>query len=458
MTKLHSTFVARSVPGRSALVASAVAGALLLSACAEPEAILPGKRFDVRSILRGDDGFVAQADIPVPANTVRGISLPAVTANANWTQSNGTPSTRIANPALSAAPRLAWSANIGSGDSRKQRITASPVVVGGRIFTIDSSAQVTATSASGATLWTRDLTPDMDNAGEASGGGLAADGNTLYVSLGFGTVTALEMDSGGTRWSQDLDASGTGAPTVYEDIVYFTGGDDTGWALNKSDGRIKWQTGSSTSMTNVLGGPAPAISAQIAVMAFGSGEVQGLFRQGGMDRWSTSVVGKRPGRAVANISDITGSPVISGDTVYVGNHSGRLAALTLGGGERIWTAREGAIGPVWPVGDSVFVVTDLNELVRLDATTGVRIWGTPLPNFVKEKPKRRSEVFAHYGPIVAGGRVIVASNDGKLRSFDPTNGAMVASADIPGGASSSPVVAGGVLYVVSSKGQLHAFR
>jgi outer membrane protein assembly factor BamB len=54
--------------------------------------------------------------------------------------------------------------------------------------------------------------------------------------------------------------------------------------------------------------------------------------------------------------------------------------------------------------------------------------------------------------------VIVASNDGKLRSFDPTNGAMVASADIPGGASSSPVVAGGVLYVVSSKGQLHAFR
>lgn len=458
MTKLHSTFVTRSVPGRSALVVSAVAGALLLSACAEPEAILPGERFDVRSVLRGDDGFVAQADLPVPANTVRGISLPAATANTNWGQSNGTPSTRIANPALSATPRLAWSANIGSGDSRKQRITASPVVVGGRIFTIDSSAQVTATSASGATLWARDLTPEMDSAGEASGGGLAADGNTLYVSLGFGTVTALDMESGGTRWTQDLDASGTGAPAVYEDMVYFTGGDDTGWALNKSDGRIKWQTGSSTSMTNVLGGPAPAISAQIAVMAFGSGEVQGLFRQGGMDRWSTSVVGKRPGRAVANISDITGSPVISGDTVYVGNHSGRLAALTLGGGERIWTAREGAIGPVWPAGDSIFAVTDLNELVRLDASTGIRIWGTPLPNFVKEKPKRRSEVFANYGPIVAGGRVIVASNDGKLRSFDPTNGAMVASADIPGGASSSPVVAGGVLYVVSSKGQLHAFR
>jgi outer membrane protein assembly factor BamB len=104
------------------------------------------------------------------------------------------------------------------------------------------------------------------------------------------------------------------------------------------------------------------------------------------------------------------------------------------------------------------VVTDLNELVRLDASKGTRIWGTPLPNFVKDKPKRQSEVFGNYGPIIAGGRVIVASSDGTLRSFDPTNGALVAQADIPGGATTAPVVAGGVLYVVSAKGQLHAFR
>ena len=467
MTNLQSVFNAHMTSGRArrgilckraSLGMGAVVASLLLSACAEPEVILPGLRQDVRSVLQNDDSLLAPADLPIPANTTRAIALPKSVNNASWSQAAGTPSTRIGNAALSAAPRLAWSSNIGQGDSRKQRITATPVVSGARIFTIDSSALVTATSTSGAVLWTRDLTPASDGQGDATGGGLAVDGDTLYVSLGFGTVTALDVANGGTRWAQDIEGTGSGAPTVYGDLVYFTSGDDLGWALNKSNGRVQWQTGASTSIGNVLGAPAPAISPEIAVMGFGSGEVQGLFRQGGLDRWSTSVVGKRPGRALANISDVTSAPVISGNTVYVGNQSGRLAALSLAGGARLWVAREGAIGPVWPAGDSVFAVTDLNELVRLDANTGQRIWGVPLPNFVKEKPKRQSEVFAHYGPIIAGGRVIIASNDGMLRSFDPTNGALVGTAEIPGGATTAPVVAGGTLYVVSTKGQLHAFR
>ena len=36
-------------------------------------------------------------------------------------------------------------------------------------------------------------------------------------------------------------------------------------------------------------------------------------------------------------------------------------------GERIWTADEGALGPVQVAGGSLFLVSDQNELVRLDA-------------------------------------------------------------------------------------------
>lgn len=54
--------------------------------------------------------------------------------------------------------------------------------------------------------------------------------------------------------------------------------------------------------------------------------------------------------------------------------------------------------------------------------------------------------------------MIVASNDGVLRSFDPVSGGLTGTTQIPGGATTAPVVAGGTLYVVSTKGQLHAFR
>jgi outer membrane protein assembly factor BamB len=127
-------------------------------------------------------------------------------------------------------------------------------------------------------------------------------------------------------------------------------------------------------------------------------------------------------------------------------------------GERLWTAVEGALNPPLVVGGSVFVVNDEARLVRLDAATGAVIWTAEMPYFLKEKPKRRKSVHTHYGPVLAGGRIAVVSSDGLLRLFDPTDGAMVYTAPIPGGAAAAPALAGGVLYVLSGNGQLHAFR
>ena len=127
-------------------------------------------------------------------------------------------------------------------------------------------------------------------------------------------------------------------------------------------------------------------------------------------------------------------------------------------GERQWTAPFGAVEPVWPVGDSVFALTDASQLVRLDARSGEVIWARELPDYVKEKPKRRASIYAHYGPVLSGGRLVVASNDGYLRFFAPEDGSLVATVAVPGGATTAPVVAGSTLYVVSTNGQLLAFR
>lgn len=444
-------------PGRRMTLLALLGATVLLTACTEPEVILPGDREGVRSVLQ-DQSAVATTAPAFAGNTDRAISLPAARVNADWSQTAGSPASRVTHPALGSALSLAWSANIGTGDSRKYRITADPVVAGGRVFTLDAQSVVTATSTSGATLWQVDLRPARDQEGDATGGGLVVSGDTVYVSIGYGVLAALDAATGAARWTQQLDASGSGTPSVAGDLVYLTAGDNAGWAVNRRDGTVAWQIGASEDTNNILGAPAPAITDDLAIFAFGSGEVQAVFRLGGLSRWDASVLGKRPGRAFSNVSDVTAAPVVSGGNVYLGNQSGRIVALDAASGARIWSAGEGATGPVWPVGGSLFAVSDLNELLRLDASDGTKIWGTPLPNFVKDKPRRQGAVFTHHGPIVAGGRVIVASGDGQLRSFDPVNGALVASAEIPGGATTAPVVAGRTLYVVSANGQLLAYR
>lgn len=442
--------LSRATPALAPVLATAVT--LLLGACTQPEIILPGEREDIRP----SDAATDLA--PASTNSARSISLPAQKSNAEWTQSFGTPTFRVAHPALRAAPQPIWTASIGSGNTRRQRINAAPVVGGGLVYTLDSGARVSAVAPSGGVVWSKELLTSADSEGQATGGGLAYAGGTLYISSGFGLLTALDAKTGNQRWQQRLEATGSGAPTVRDGILYLVSGDDTGWAINISDGRILWQISATPSIGNVLGAPAPALSSDLSIFAFGSGDLIATFRRGGVRRWGASVAGQRKGSAVSQITDVTGAPVIVGSTLYAGNHSGRTVAFDVNSGQRLWTAREGALGPVWPAGGSLFLISDRSQVVRVSAADGAVIWAADLPGYLKDKPRKRGPSYSNHGPILAGGRVIVASGDGLIRFFNPTDGALVSTAEIPGGAASPPVVAGSTLYVVSAKGQLHAFR
>ena len=440
-------------PGRAASLRHSgfaiLAAASLLAGCAEPDIILPGERLDIRGAAAGAATFV---------NENRAVILRAPVANADWTHRNGGPTHRIAHPMLGTALAPLFSANIGSGDSRGLRITADPVVLAGRIFTLDAQSQVMATSTAGQTLWARSVTPVNDAARDASGGGLAVTQNVLLASTGFGEVVALDPATGGEIWRQDLDAPGTSAPTIMGDLAYVVARDGRAWALELASGRIRWTLSGTSPLSNFAGGAGAAVTPEIAIFPFPTGEVLATFPEGGVRRWSTVVTGQRPGQAASNISDIAGDPVIDGDRVFIGNVSGRVVALNVANGDRIWTATEGAVGPVWPAGDSLFLVNDLGELLRLDAENGTPIWRVELPGFEESRPRRQKTRFAHYGPILAGGRLIVASGDGLIRQFDPASGALLGTLEIAGGAASNPIVAGGVLYVVTRRAQLLAFR
>jgi outer membrane protein assembly factor BamB len=419
---------------------------------------LEGERLGLRADLSAVDAVVDTGDVAEQAHAVRALALRTPKVNDAWTHRFGSAQHQIDQPALGLDLSLVWSANIGQGDTRKQRITADPVVAGGVVFTLDSAATVTATSTNGIIIWQRDLTPASDRSSDASGGGLAVAGDTLFVTTGFGALTAINVGTGESRWSQDLEAPTSGAPTVADGIVYAVAGNAVAWAIDSQNGRVKWTQSGLPSGSDVVGGAAPVVVGDLAVFAFPNGDVRATFKRGGIRRWETSLYGERKGRSYATVKDVTSDPVVHDGRIYLATQSGRMAALDVQNGERLWTAMEGALSPVWPADDSIFFVSDQAELLRVDARTGERIWGVDLPYFENERDRGKKAVFSHYGPIIAGGRLIVASNDGTMRSFDPSTGQALGATSIPGGASTNPVVVDESLYVVSASGKLHAFR
>ncbi|NBC95330.1 MAG: PQQ-binding-like beta-propeller repeat protein [Deinococcus-Thermus bacterium] len=427
------------------------------------EVILEGQRFDVRTPLEatapGEDGAIdLAAAAPVGANRAAPIDLPPVVNHAEWTHRYGTPAHRIAHPALGRGLSQVWSARIGQGDGRRAAITADPVVAGGRIFTLDSASRAMAHATDGAPLWSRALVPASDRAADATGGGLAFGDGRLFVTTGFGELHALDPESGAVLWTQDFDAPVDGAPTVSGDLVYVTSRDNRAFAVRTDNGRLQWQLPGAPTPSSTLGGAGPAVTDRLAIFPFGSAELVATLKRGGVRVWSATIAGERTGRAYAGFSDITGDPVVAGDVIYAGSPAGRIAALDARSGERIWTAREGAMSPVWPVGGSVFAVTDIGQLVRLDAADGSVIWAIDLPFYQNTRVRRRQGVWDHYGPVLAGGRLLVASDDGAIRSFDPVDGRLLSTTAIRGGATTNPVVVNGTLYLVSGDGRLTAYR
>ncbi len=432
-----------------------LATAVSLTACdiaSKNSEILPGDREPIRP----EEGFAGQISSEVAGSA--DLRLPRARSNNAWPQTAGDITNAPQHVALAEALSLAWAADIGSGNDRRHRVTAEPVAERGRIFTLDSVGVVSAVSTEGSILWQLDLASSGD-AADASGGGLAVDGNSLYVSSAYGSLYAMDVETGTIRWEQELDASGVAAPTVAGGIVYVVGGDSKAWAIDTGTGRINWTMSGVPSAQSFQGGASPAVGRSLAIFPFANGDVQAVFRRGGFNRWNASVSGTRDGFAVSGISEITAGPVLDSGRVYVGNNSGRIVALDATTGDRIWTAQHGTSGGIVPVGRSdLFTITDQNQLMRLSAKTGEVIWSKQLPLYVNENTKRRSDIVVHNGPLLAGGRLIVASSDGTMRQFSVVDGAELGSVTIPSGAASKPVVMDEVLYVVTGKGQLAAFR
>jgi outer membrane protein assembly factor BamB len=437
--------ILRSLPLVAAL-------ALALAACSQGNAPLPGVRIPVR-----------EEPAPPVAGPGRAkpLAIPAPVANAEWTHRNGASAGRLVNPAFRPVPQLVWSVPIGEGDAKRRRLLTGPIVAQGLIFTIDAAGQLTAVTRSGQIAWTKSLVPPGQMNDNGPGGGFAEAGGVLYATTGFGEVFALQPATGATIWQRTLSGPIQAAPAVAEGRVIVVQRDDNAFALDARTGELQWQV-QGTGGPGLMGGSSPAVNGQLAVVPFTSGEVLGVLARNGLTIWGTAITGGRPENVRSVIADISGAPVVDGDAIFASNQAGRTTRIDADTGERAWTMDEGSYGPAWPVGGSIFLLSDEGALVRADAATGEVLWRVNLPQyfpygglFGRGKPAR---AVPYFGPVLAGGRIWVASGDGVLRAFSPIDGSRLVEMPIPGGAAAQPAVAGGVMYIVTTDGKLLAFQ
>lgn len=441
-------------PRRLRSVALAAVAALALAGCdtlggwlGDPEEPpLPGERV---SVLELDSQLSADPGTAPP-------SIPAARQNPDWPQAGGEPSHVNGHLALALPLERAWSADVGDGSGSNQRLTAAPIVAGGRVFTPDATGHLTAVDAgSGNRVWrVRVADPQEDSV--PLGGGVAWADGVLYVTTGFGEVLAVDPANGGLVWRNKAAGPIRGAPAVFQGRVFAVTVDNQTEAFDAATGEQVWSHTGLLETAGMLGGAAPAIGPGIVVVPYSSGELYALRQESGLSVWSDSLAAVRRVGVLASLADIRAEPVVTDRLVLAIGHSGRMAGIDPRSGARAWEQDLGGIQMPWVAGDTAFVVTNEADLVALDANGGGIRWVTSLPRW--DDPEDRQGAIIWSGPVLAGGRLIVVGSTGEGLLADPVTGEITGRFDLEGDAAAPPVVAGGTLYVLTDNGRLTAYR
>ncbi len=328
--------------------------------------------------------------------------------------------------------------NLSINDAEWQALTFTPVYASpaigadGTIYALDNIALLAAFRPDGFDKWAWLPEGFFDI---ADGGAIAVDSDgTLYFGTYSGDFYAVDVRGKG-KWRYTTGGEIWAAPALAADgTIYVKSSDDQLYALNP-DGTLKWKF---TIPGDTYSAPVVGADGTIYIASGGDAALYALTPDG-TQKWRANLD-----------ATVYASPAIGADgTLYLGNYDGRFFAIRPDGTER-WrfdthsplsgSAAIDARGVVY------FGSYD-KKLYALDAATGAKRWDYATGDIIRAT----CPVIADDGTIYIGsddGFIHALNPDGTLRRTYATGGAILAA----------PILAAGRLYVASSDAKLHAFE
>jgi len=399
----------------------------------------------------------AERDTDIDASLANvAVTLPPATINEAWAQPGGNASKSPGHVELSQGLKRIWTASV-TGANPRARLAASPVMSDGRLYVVDTTARVTAFDANtGAQIWSNALEVKNDGKSSRYGGGVSATATNVFATNGVGDVASLAADTGALAWKKRPAGPLRGAPTLSNGNLYVMTQDNQIYALRQSDGEPQWNEAGPVAASGIFGVGAPAAAQGTVIAGYSSGELAAYRYENGRSLWSDTLSRTAMSTSVSTLTDIDADPVIDRGRVFALGKGGRMASYELVSGQRIWEINIAGISTPVAVGEWVFVMTDEAKLLCVARSSGKVRWISKLQRFKNEKKKKGP--ISWYGPVLAGGRLIVANSHGAVWSISPEEGAATEVFDVKNDVSLAPIVANNTLYILDDSGRISAFR
>lgn len=334
-----------------------------------------------------------------------------------------------------------WSTRVGDGEE-KLRLALGIAEQAGVLYAASRDGDVVALDpANGRTRWKAETVDDL-SAGPAAGGGLVVVGSTS------GKVIALDAETGKPRWEANVRGEVLAPPVVAGDRVVVRLVDGRLRALNAADGKEAWMVEDIVPRLTLRGTAPPVAAGDVVISGFDSGRVMAVTLASGEILWQAQVASPRGRTELERIADVDAAVRVAGQEVFAVGYQGRIAMIALDSGQLWWARDLSSYRGIALDDDQLYVATSDGDVVALRRRDGGTVW--------QQKGLARRSLGV---PALHGGAVVVGDFEGYLHWIDRSNGRFV-SRERPGRTriSAAPVVAGDRLFVIDEDGRIAAFR
>jgi len=342
------------------------------------------------------------------------------------------------NPTL--AVQELWSTSVGDGEG-KLRLALGIAVDGDTVYAAARDGKVTALDANtGKTRWKAETEDDL-SAGPSAGDGLVVVGSTS------GRLVAFEAATGKQRWSSDVKGEVLAAPLVTADRVVVRLVDGRLRALDPANGQEVWMAEDVVPRLSLRGTSPPVRAGDAVLCGFDTGRVMSVALSNGDILWQAQLNTPRGRTELERLADVDAAVAVAGEEVYAVGYQGRVAMIALDTGQLWWTREMSSYRGVAIDDDQLYVATSDGGVVAMRRRDGSTVW--------QQGGLMRRTLSA---PALHLGAVVVGDYDGYLHWMDRSNGRFVAR-ERPGRTriSAPPVVVGDRLFAMDDSGKVVAY-
>jgi len=338
--------------------------------------------------------------------------------------------------------RREWSESL-SGKADHLRLALRPEIVDGVVYAGGHKGEVVALNAeTGRRLWRVDTRLPL-SAGPGVGDGVVVFGSS------DGNVVALDAATGAERWRHAVSSEVLARPLVTEGLIVVRTVDGRLQAMSLVDAAQRWVVQEAVPALS-LRGSAPAVRVGDAVVAgFDNGKVMAVDLKSGETQWDTIVSPPQGRTELERLVDIDSAIKAAGDDIFVVGFQGRAAMLARESGQ-VWWAKELSSHRGFGMDDdNLYISNAEGGIVAYRRRDGGPVW----------EQLTALRLRGLTAPEVDGGAVVVGDFEGYLHWLDKGTGTIIGRVKTGGDRiTNAPLVAGGRVYVQTDTGKLVAYK